>query len=38
MDTINAAMVRQRSPEEVAAAALAKAANAKKAELNQDDS
>jgi len=37
MDTINAAMVRQRSPEEAAAAATAKAANAKKAELNQED-
>jgi flagellar basal-body rod modification protein FlgD len=37
MDTINAAMVRQRSPEEVAAAAAAKAANAKKTELNQED-
>ena len=37
MDIINAAMVRQRSPEEVAAAALAKAANAKKTELNQED-
>jgi len=37
MDTINAAMVRQRSPEEVAAAALAKEANAKKTELNQED-
>jgi flagellar basal-body rod modification protein FlgD len=37
MDTINAAMVRQRSPEEVAAAAAAKVASAKKAELNQDD-
>ena len=37
MDIINAAMVRQRSPEEVAAAAANKAANAKKAELNQED-
>ena len=37
MDIINAAMVRQRSPDEVAAAASAKAANAKKAELNQED-
>ncbi len=37
MDIINAAMVRQRSPEEAAAAATAKAANAKKAELNQED-
>ena len=37
MDIINAAMVRQRSPEEVAAAATAKAANAKKTELNQED-
>jgi flagellar basal-body rod modification protein FlgD len=37
MDIINAAMQRQRSPEEVATAAAAKAANAKKAELNQDD-
>ena len=37
MDIINAAMVRQRSPEEVAAAAAAKTASAKKAELNQDD-
>ena len=37
MDIINAAMVRQRSPEEAAVAATAKAANAKKAELNQED-
>jgi flagellar basal-body rod modification protein FlgD len=37
MDIVNAAMVRQRSPEEAAAAAAAKAANAKKAELNQED-
>ena len=37
MDIINAAMVRQRSPEEAAAAAAANAANAKKTELNQDD-
>jgi len=37
MDIVNAAMVRQRSPEEAAAAAAAKAANAKNAELNQDD-
>ncbi|HEU4780098.1 MAG TPA: flagellar hook capping FlgD N-terminal domain-containing protein [Steroidobacteraceae bacterium] len=37
MDIINGAMVRQRSPEEVAAAAAANAANAKKTELNQDD-
>ena len=37
MDIINAAMVRQRSPEEAAAAAAAKAANAKKTELNQED-
>ena len=37
MDIINAAMVRQRSPEEAAAAATAKAASAKKAELNQED-
>jgi flagellar basal-body rod modification protein FlgD len=37
MDTINAAMVRQRSPEEIATAAAAKAANAKKTELNQED-
>ena len=37
MDIINAAMVRQRSPEEVAAAAANKAASAKKAELNQED-
>ena len=37
MDIINAAMVRQRSPEEVAAAAMAKEANAKKTELNQED-
>jgi flagellar basal-body rod modification protein FlgD len=37
MDIVNAAMVRQRSPEEAAAAAAAKAANAKKTELNQDD-
>lgn len=37
MDIINAAMVRQRSPEEAAAAAAAKTVNAKKAELNQED-
>jgi flagellar basal-body rod modification protein FlgD len=37
MDTLNAAMIRQRTPEEAAAAAAAKAANAKKAELNQED-
>jgi flagellar basal-body rod modification protein FlgD len=37
MDIINAAMVRQRSPEEIAAAAANKAANAKKTELNQED-
>jgi len=37
MDIVNAAMVRQRSPEEAASAAAAKAASAKKAELNQDD-
>ena len=37
MDIINAAMVRQRSPEEAAAAAAANAANAKKTELNQED-
>jgi flagellar basal-body rod modification protein FlgD len=37
MDIVNAAMVRQRSPEEAAAAAAAKAANAKKTELNQED-
>ena len=37
MDSINAAMIKQRSPEEAAAAAAAKAANAKKAELNQED-
>ena len=37
MDLINAAMVRQNTPEQAAAAAAANAANAKKAELNQDD-
>jgi len=37
MDIVNAAMVRQRSPEEAATAAAAKAANAKKTELNQED-
>jgi len=37
MDIANAALVRQRSPEEAAAAAANKAANAKKAELNQED-
>jgi flagellar basal-body rod modification protein FlgD len=37
MDIVNSAMVRQRSPEEAAAAASAKAANAKKSELNQED-
>jgi flagellar basal-body rod modification protein FlgD len=37
MDIVNSAMVRQRSPEEAAAAATAKAANAKKTELNQED-
>jgi len=37
MDIVNAAMVRQRTPEEAAAAAAAKAANAKKTELNQED-
>ena len=37
MDMINAAMVRQNTPEQAAAAAAANAANAKKAELNQDD-
>jgi flagellar basal-body rod modification protein FlgD len=37
MDTLNAAMIRQRTPEEAAAAAAAKAANPKKAELNQED-
>jgi flagellar basal-body rod modification protein FlgD len=37
MDTINAAMIRQRTPEEAAAAAAAKAASARKAELNQED-
>jgi flagellar basal-body rod modification protein FlgD len=37
MDILNAAMVKQRTPEEIAAAAANKAANAKKAELNQED-
>ena len=37
MDIANAAMVRHRTPEEAAAAAANKAANAKKAELNQED-
>jgi len=37
MDIVNAALVRQRSPEEAAAAATAKSASAKKAELNQED-
>ena len=37
MDLINAAMVRQNSPEQAAAAAAANAKNAKKGELNQDD-
>jgi flagellar basal-body rod modification protein FlgD len=37
MDIINSAMVRQRSPEDLAAAAAANAANAKKTELNQED-
>jgi len=37
MDMINAAMVRQQTPEQAAAAAAANAANAKKSELNQED-
>jgi len=37
MDTLNAAMIRQRTPEEAAKVAAAKAATAKKAELNQED-
>jgi flagellar basal-body rod modification protein FlgD len=37
MDMINAAMVRQQTPEQAAAAAAANAANAKKTELNQED-
>ena len=37
MDTLNAAMIRQRTPEEAAKVAAAKAASAKKAELNQED-
>jgi len=37
MDSINAAMIKQRTPEEAAAAAAAKAVSAKKAELNQED-
>ena len=37
MDTLNAAMIRQRTPEEAAKVAAAKAAQAKKAELNQED-
>jgi flagellar basal-body rod modification protein FlgD len=37
MDIVNAAMVRQRSPEELAHAQSANAANAKKSELDQDD-
>ena len=37
MDLINAAMVRQNTPEQAAAAAAANAKNAKKGELNQDD-
>jgi flagellar basal-body rod modification protein FlgD len=37
MDIINAAMVRQNTPEQAAAAAAANAANAKRAELDQDD-
>jgi flagellar basal-body rod modification protein FlgD len=37
MDIVNAAMVRQRSAEELAAAQAANAQNAKKTELGQDD-
>src|SRR6187551_3807868 len=37
MDIVNAAMVRQRSPDELAHAKAANAANAKKTELDQDD-
>jgi flagellar basal-body rod modification protein FlgD len=37
MDIINAAMVRQRSGQDAAAANAANAANAKKTELNQED-
>jgi flagellar basal-body rod modification protein FlgD len=37
MDIVNAAMVRQRSPDELAHAKAANAANAKKTELGQDD-
>ena len=37
MDIVNAALVRQSSPEEAAAARAANAANAKKTELNQED-
>ena len=37
MDIVNAAMVRQRSPEDVARAQAANAANAQKTELGQDD-
>src|SRR3954453_8628131 len=37
MDIVNAAMVRQRTPDELAHAKAANAANAKKTELGQDD-
>jgi flagellar basal-body rod modification protein FlgD len=37
MDIVNAAMVRQRTPDELAHAQAANAANAKKTELGQDD-
>src|SRR3954468_2797062 len=37
MDIVNAAMVRQRSETDMAAARSANAANAKKTELNQED-
>jgi flagellar basal-body rod modification protein FlgD len=37
MDIVNAALVRQNTPEEAAAARAANAANAKKTELNQED-
>jgi flagellar basal-body rod modification protein FlgD len=37
MDILNAAMIRQRTPEEAAKVAAAKEASAKKAELNQED-
>src|SRR5262245_36159254 len=37
MDIVNAALVRQNTPEAAAAARAANAANAKKTELNQED-